>query len=80
MNKKKIDLTEKKDIQQVSNLANFLYTYLDIKSGLKLTDECEDLLEEWCDECDYHKEDCECRDEGYGRYMREYDDGADYED
>jgi hypothetical protein len=80
MNKKRIDLTNKNDANKISDLCAFLYD-IGIRSSEELCKESEEILMNWCDDCDHCKDECECRDEDYGgRYMREYDDGADYED
>lgn len=47
----------------------------EMKADLEYT-----LEEDCCHECDSRKDDCECEYERNGRYMPEYDDGADFED
>lgn len=80
MKSKKIDTHDLKDLQAVSRLANFLMN-LNIKSAEDLYQEMEDAISvEFCDYCETHKDYCECHQDHGGRYMREYDDGADYED
>jgi len=81
MKSKKIDITDRDDLVQMEALGGFLFQ-LGVKSGEELCISCDDILtEEFCRDCDNHKDGCECNDEGLGgRYMREYDDGADYED
>jgi hypothetical protein len=78
---KKIDMCEIDDINATQSLGEFLCK-LNINSADKLLEECDNnLTENFCSECEYRKSNCECREDDYGgRYMREYDDGADYED
>ena len=81
MKSKKIDLSDIDHINQMQSLGEFLCK-LNIRSADQLLETCDDILtEDFCSDCETHKDGCECNDEGLGgRYMREYDDGADYED
>lgn len=80
MKSKKIDIDSLEDLQLIQKLANFLIV-LDIKSAEDLYQEVDDIADEnFCGECESHNDYCECNQDHGGRYMREYDDGADYED
>lgn len=80
MKPKKIDTESLQDLQIVQALANFLII-LDIKSAEDLYAEIDEIADEdFCGDCESHKDYCECNQDHGGRYMREYDDGADYED
>jgi len=75
----KIDMEDVDDINQVMSLGEFL-NQLGIKSSDSLLEICDDALTAGsCDECGEHLN-YECNCHNGGRYMREYDDGADYED
>ena len=79
MKSKKIDFTDDyDDLIFVIGLARFL-DKLQISSADDLEHIAINMHENnFCDRCEYRKENCECYSEG--SYMREYDDGADYED
>ena len=82
MKSKKIDLTDSDCVHIIQSLGGLLYK-LNIQSADPLLDKCEEILtEDFCDSCESHKDECDCPTEHEmgGRYMREYDDGADYED
>ena len=77
--KTKIDFSDLADVRVAQGLTEFLIL-IDIKNATVVADEVQEWIEEeFCANCEVDLSNCEChRDEG--RYMREYDDGADYED
>jgi hypothetical protein len=76
----KIKYQDYDELQLSTALFMFLEA-LDIKSAIDAANICQASIDdEFCSECKIIKDDCECREDDYGRYMREYDDGADYED
>lgn len=79
MKSKKIDFTESyDDLLKIMPLGVLLFK-LDIPSAAEFTGEIDDThTGTFCDDCEYRKENCKCN--CFGRYMPEYDDGADYED
>ena len=79
--KKWIDSTCAADLNQMICLAGFL-SELGISSADDMACTCDEILsDDFCGTCEAHKDDCDCGSgDGGGRYMREYDDGADYED
>ena len=80
MKSKKIDLESLKDIEVIQALTNFLII-LNIQSAEELYEDVDYIADqEFCGECETHKNYCECEKDREPTYMREYDDGADYED
>lgn len=79
MKSKQIDFTEEYiDLIKVAELASFLYQ-LNIASAFDLEHQAGELHSDvYCGECTSEIDHCECNSDG--RYMSQYDDGADYED
>lgn len=78
MKSRKISLEEDVECIEICiKLFNLLEDF-NIPSAEKINEDLKYTLEEdCCHDCQARKDDCTCRD---GRYMAEYDDGADYED
>lgn len=77
-----IDQDNIEEYEAIISFMYFLHT-LGIKSAYESLTEVEKFVDrEFCDTCRSPEDHCECADyEKYGgRYCREYDDGADYED
>lgn len=83
MKLKKINLDQDLDnIEVTIKLLNVLEDFK-VLGAQELNEEFKTIAEDdCCGDCRNRKDECYCRQENgdCGRYMREYDDGADYED
>ena len=81
--KSKIDWSDKQQLKTTINMFNLLHILLESKAALNIIVECETALDEdFCRECDNHKDDRNCYN-GCSRYDRCHDYDCyrdDYED
>lgn len=78
--KTKIDDTDLADMQILHGFTGFLIG-LGVASAQEASQTVDEIIaDDFCGDCERHVDDCSCRQDEEGRYMREYDDGADFED
>jgi hypothetical protein len=79
-NSRQIDWTSVDDINIIESFGELLLQ-LEIVSSEPLLEHCDDILcNDFCYDCESHVDECKCNEDYGGRYMREYDDEASFED